>query len=275
VPIFRFLLFAIVPDAKKYAHLRDVTDELDLNRRNRYFAKAVVDKTHMKEVLNGRDFDTCDPREREIIVSLLTLRARKKRKDALTKKDLEDIEAAWVAKSEVSPNKNDVLRKKKANGDEQVVSVHECYNRIEDVRAWLIINKHKIFALSTVYINKPWYIRKGKPDTCMCHYCENIRLAKKATMDNAVLLGKNVAVIKAIYLLKKCVIRWRRRHVVRIGELAVEDQNDNQKTILSQYMLGQRYVDNRTDRELNLRYDRQYPHSHTLSMYSLMICMCM
>jgi hypothetical protein len=253
IPLFRWALFSCIPKRANWQALKNVREALDLPARSRYFTTATNQKRELTKALSGGDFVYLSEENKRAVICNVQIRAKKTRSDALTKKDILDIEAAWVANCEVSPNAADV-RKVDNNGNTKTIPIHQFYNRIIDVRNYIIVHILKRFAISTVYIHKPWYIRKGKADTCMCHYCENIRLAQKATMDNYELLNRPTVTIRALYTLQKCCIRTRNRTRSKLNFLSAKGNTLSYAQLRIQQLLNVIPVDTRTEEDINIRY---------------------
>jgi hypothetical protein len=254
MPMFRWLLYVCIPHVQAKQQMADIKNVMELPRRSRYFTTAQHQKQEMNPIFsqlqNSKNIFTLSAEDQRAVIRSIQIRSKKKRSDALTAKDKLDIERAWVENCEICPNAADVVRKIDKNGKTITMPIHQFYNRIEDVRNWLIVHLHKRLAISTVWLNRPWYVRKGKPDTCMCHYCENIRLAKKAIMDNNQLLNRPTRTIRALYTIQKCILRRRRRiraKLLRMVELG-NPLTPHQLALINMEN------DTRTEDDLNVRY---------------------
>jgi len=90
-----------------------------------------------------------------------------------------------------SPSKRDYLRNHVAREQYTCHSAHFLMCKKEDL--WKKFREkypqHKI-EMSTFKKHLPWWVTKGKQDTCLCGCCENMTLLVKALNDNAGLLHR-------------------------------------------------------------------------------------
>ena len=96
------------------------------------------------------------------------------RKDRLTDEDLQNIQTGFDASSEVSPNMNDIVRKMllaPEGGDSrfELHQRHYLFRTLREVQNEILSMCGKTYSLGTLSINKPFYISKGKINSCMCH----------------------------------------------------------------------------------------------------------
>jgi hypothetical protein len=102
---------------------------------------------------------------------------RNARSDKISEYDRSLAETYWASMCAVSPNKKDVVKLKISPGVIEEHSIHRQYHTDEHIYDEFVKEKG-IKMGETVFIDcKPWYIRKGKDDTCLCTNCEGFRLA--------------------------------------------------------------------------------------------------
>jgi hypothetical protein len=94
----------------------------------------------------------------------------------------------WVANCPASPHPSDMIRKSRASNDFR--AKHVQHNTTRALHADFI-QSHPWAQMSYgVYVGeKPWYVRRGHQQTCLCVYCENTRYAMKAGKDYRHVLG--------------------------------------------------------------------------------------
>lgn len=170
---------------------QEVGKLLQINPRNREYRRAV----QTSAVIASGQTSTAD------IQLLLLPPVRKKRSDALDKSMIYTIERAWRECSEESPNSKDVIRYELEDGTKVSHPAYSCYQRTIDIVEYLKRTFDVSLSLSVVSMHKPFYIRKGKVDTCMCHKCENIRLLKVAVTQSGRLINLPTAHVRALHIL--------------------------------------------------------------------------
>jgi hypothetical protein len=117
------------------------------------------------------------------------LSRRKKRSDRLPESDRLLAEQFWIANTEVSPNVKDVIRLRKANSPVIEHMIHRQYRTNEAIHLSFLLESGVQRMSRTVFDDcKPWFVKPGKVDTCLCKVCEDFRLAKKAATYNYELL---------------------------------------------------------------------------------------
>ena len=127
---------------------------------------------------------------------MLLLQERKERKDRLSEDDVKTIHRAWEAETEVSPDAKDTCRYYKLvpNGSPsryEQNQVHYSFVTVEHVREVLASPPYSLdVSVAEVWHHKPYYIRKGKVNTCLCEKCENVGEVLKAVRCNMKLLMK-------------------------------------------------------------------------------------
>ena len=94
----------------------------------------------------------------------------------------------WVANCPASPHPSDMIRKSRASNDFR--AKHVQHNTTRALHADFV-QSHPWAQMSYgVYVGeKPWYVRRGHQQTCLCVYCENTRYAMKAGKDYKHVLG--------------------------------------------------------------------------------------
>ena len=107
---------------------------------------------------------------------------RQKRFDIVSTADRELAINWWDSNTEVSLNKKDVIRfRSKDKFSTAEHCIHRQYQTDEYIHSTFL--KHSgCEKMSLTYFTdlKPWYVRKGTDDTCLCRNCDDFRLAKKA-----------------------------------------------------------------------------------------------
>ena len=107
---------------------------------------------------------------------------RQKRFDIVSTADRELAINWWDSSTEVSLNKKDVIRfRSKDKFSTAEHCIHRQYQTDEYIHSTFL--KHSgCEKMSLTYFTdlKPWYVRKGTDDTCLCRNCDDFRLAKKA-----------------------------------------------------------------------------------------------
>ena len=125
------------------------------------------------------------------IMQFICYTNRKFRSDRLPKSDRLLAEEFWKSSTEVSPNAKDVITLRNKGVEPIDHPVHRQYHINETIHTKFIEESScKKMSLTIFNDCKPWYIREGKNDTCLCRTCEDFRLAKKAVSYNYNVLRK-------------------------------------------------------------------------------------
>ena len=110
---------------------------------------------------------------------------RKKRSDRLPESDLLLAEQFWIANTEVSPNSKDVIRLRTINSPIIERMIHRQYRTNEPIHISFLLESGSQKMSRTGFDDcKPWFVKPGKVDTCLCKVCEDFRLVKKAATYN-------------------------------------------------------------------------------------------
>lgn len=100
-------------------------------------------------------------------------------------------EQFWIANTEVSPNSKDVIRLRKEKSQIIEHMIHRQYRTNEAIHLSFLQESGVLKMSRTVFDDcKPWFVKPGKVDTCLCKVCEDFRLAKKAATYNYELLSR-------------------------------------------------------------------------------------
>jgi hypothetical protein len=134
----------------------------------------------------GRMEATSAASNSELFAEKVLPASRRKRKDALSEKDIEIITTGFEECSEVSPNANDLVRRMKlvSDGTDSRFDVHQrhyIYKTLEEVQTAVHQRFSTKYSLAMLSTHRPYYVHKGKVNGCMCHRCENLREMIKAT----------------------------------------------------------------------------------------------
>lgn len=140
---------------------------------------------------------------------------RKLRKDKLTEKDIMNIADGWFEMSEVSPNTNDQITRRDYNGTETKYFRYNCFNRVVDIKNYLLNVKGLTYSNTSVGLHKPFNVKKGKNDTCMCSVCENAGLMQLAVIRNSKVLNRPTRLVKAYRVLSLLVKAIKLRYSLR------------------------------------------------------------
>jgi hypothetical protein len=93
-----------------------------------------------------------------------------------------------MLQTECSPEKKDVISKTFKHGKEE----HSIfYQYITDGEIHAAYNKaypDATISYSAFYDRKPWFVRPGKDNTCLCRYHEQLRLSVKCVQSNGKVL---------------------------------------------------------------------------------------
>lgn len=84
----------------------------------------------------------------------------------------------------MSPNAKDTVKYRKKGCAVVEHPVHRQYLTGEDLHKRFLIESSIIMGRTIFEDCKPWFIKPGKDDTCLCRTCEDFRLAKKAATYN-------------------------------------------------------------------------------------------
>ena len=180
----------------------EIGDLLGIKYKNREYRNAVK----WQKMINIAVQNAASPEE---IASFLMPAKRKIRSDALGSVQINLIEQAWRECSEQSPNAKDTVRCKQLDGSYTVHARFACYNRTADVVSHLKSVHNVEHSITTVHNHKPYYIRNGTVDTCLCHYCENIRLMKVAILQRATTVSAPLLFVQAINTIKHFIRTFR------------------------------------------------------------------
>lgn len=115
---------------------------------------------------------------------------RSDRSDKLPEHDKKLAQIYWKAMTVVSPNAKDLLKREISPGVIEEQMIQRQFH--SDRYIWdHFLTDVKIKMGETIFVDcKPWYVRPGKDDTCLCVGCEDFRLAKQAVVYNMDLLDK-------------------------------------------------------------------------------------
>jgi hypothetical protein len=93
---------------------------------------------------------------------------RKSRKDALSHHDFDIVEMFWVASTEASPNKQNVIKLKGGDdGDEVEHVIHRQYEASKAIFDKFKAERPTMKIEHTLFNEcKPWFVRPGQADTC-------------------------------------------------------------------------------------------------------------
>jgi hypothetical protein len=143
-----------------------------------------ADELERSKLINGGELNL-------ILLEAAILAIQKNtRSDKISEYDRSLAETYWASMCAVSPNKKDVVKLKISPKVMEEHSIHRQYHTDEHIYDEFVKEKG-IKMGQTVFIDcKPWYIRKGTADTCLCMTCEGFRLAKQAVTNNMELLNK-------------------------------------------------------------------------------------
>ena len=116
---------------------------------------------------------------------------RQKRFDTISTADRALATNWWDSNTEVSPNKKDVIRFRSKDKSTVEHCIHRQYQTDEYIHSAFLKNSG-CEKMSLTYFTdlKPWYVRKGTDDTCLCRNCEDFRLAKKAVTYHGEILDR-------------------------------------------------------------------------------------
>lgn len=200
------LMMAVGPTGKQGHSCKKnsgVLKLLEMNNTSKYAKSATGRRallanscdTHIQIDENSKDF--VETVGHKVLHRFFQQPIRKDRKDKLTEKDITNIEEAWFEMSEVSPNTNDQITRRDWNGTETKHFRYNCFSRVVDIKNHLLNVKHLTYSDSSVRLHKPFNVKKGKNDTCMCSVCENIGLLQKAVMRNCKVFNRPTRLVKA------------------------------------------------------------------------------
>ena len=139
----------------------------------------------------------------------------------------------WDLSTEVSSNKKDVIR---LHSKDKSPVLEHCIHRqyLTDEQIYTaFMEKSGCLKMSLTYFTdlKPWYVRKGTDDTCLCRNCEDFRLAKKA-------VTYHVNVLERPYLQLNVLRRFLLPYLLSLRlkkQLESEGQSPSQGTIRITY----------------------------------------
>ena len=80
---------------------------------------------------------------------------------------------------------------------------------------------------------KPWFVKPGKVDTCLCKVCEDFRLVKKAATYNYELLQRpyhNLRILGRFLFAARTTLKMMRR---KYGEYRLYEKNAVEKSMLT------------------------------------------
>ena len=150
----------------------------------RYFNKLTTGFTFAQNILRILEF-------------VFQLEERKMRLDALTEQtDTKNIHNGWIQLSKVSPNKSDLCRfyKLVSSDDPQrfeTSQVHYILSTLDDIKDSIYSTTGITSnAISSILLSKPYYVKSGKVDTCLCEKCENMNELIKCVTSNKEKLSK-------------------------------------------------------------------------------------
>lgn len=224
------LLMAVGPTGKQGHSCkknRRVLKLLEMNDTSLY-AKCATDRrallenschTHMQ--INEHNKRSVETVGHKVLHRFFQQPTRKHRKDKLTEKDITKIEEAWLEMSEVSPNTNDQITRRDWNGTETKHFRYNCFSRVVDITNHLLNVKHLTYSECSVRLHKPFNVRKGKNDTCMCSVCENIGLLQKAVMRNTKIFNRPTRLVKAYRVLSLLAKALKLRYTLKTLEKVV------------------------------------------------------
>ena len=86
--------------------------------------------------------------------------------------------------------------------------LHFSYVRTVDVQLYIRQAYQCHFCEAIVLLHKPYYVRRGQSNTCMCKACENVKYLLISVMNNSKLLVKPVRVVAALRLVRRVLISW-------------------------------------------------------------------
>ena len=218
------LLMAVGPTGKKGKSCKKnsgVINLLEMNDTSKY-AKSATDRrallensclTHMQTDQQNKSF--VETVGHKVLHRFFQQPTRKLRKDKLTAKDITNIEDAWREMSEVSPNTNDQITHRDWNGTETKHFRYNCFSRVVDIKNHLLNVKHQTYSDGSVRLHKPFNVKKGKNDTCMCSVCENAGLMQKAVIRNSKVLNRPTRLVKAYRVLSILVKAIKLHYTLR------------------------------------------------------------
>jgi len=149
----------------------------------------------------------------EKFLEFFQLEKRKLRSDILTESDIKNIHNGWIQMTQVSPNQNDlcIFYKLVSDGEPQryeTNQIHYNYNTIEDIKDHINKTCATSYSAGSVYLNKPYYVKEGKIDTCLCEKCENMNEFIKCILNNKKKLNKPYIKWWAVDRLRRFCRAW-------------------------------------------------------------------
>jgi hypothetical protein len=231
--LFNFMLFAITPPRPTQHSLLASSDDEESDGAQEAFQaglreffdikKGGLDRVRISR--NKKDIFSriiCGERVEHDLLKLLCfviMEERKIRSDKLSLLDEETIISAWIASTECSPSTKDLarlyihqdctVRGPKEHPTYIEKQIRYCYVRIHDVVKYISDSYKKDFSDTLVYLHRPWYIRPGAINTCLCADCEDCNGIKKAVQYNEQLLNKGFREHFTFTVLKVFILAFR------------------------------------------------------------------
>jgi len=176
----------------------------------------------------------------EKILEFFQLEKRKLRSDILNESDIKNIHNGWVQMTQVSPNQNDLCRfyKLVSDGEPQryeTNQIHYNYNTIEDIKDHINKTCATSYSAGSVYLNKPYYVKEGKIDTCLCEKCENMNEYIKCILNNKKKLNKPYIKWWAVDRLRRFCRAWAFSR--RVSKGAISNFIDCSEELISWYKI--------------------------------------
>lgn len=212
----KMLLFLMAPPAegrtgfsnKEASELKRL---LKISTRNKMFEEVMKLRAAFKKCCDN-DGDSMGAGIVEALYDYLLGRIfnRDIRSDALSTRDIALIQRWWDDCTEVSPNQNDCVKKRDSRSGNIIEKhqVHYSYVRVIDVAQHGLKTYNIKFSIATVLEHKPFYVRKGQKNTCVCIRCENMMSMIKAVKSNIKLLDRETYYIKASITIRRVMNSW-------------------------------------------------------------------
>lgn len=98
----------------------------------------------------------------------------------MTDSTIQRIVEYWIEHSECSPQSKDKVMKRLSNGKTEEHQIHYVFGTKLELYQNFLKDTHLKVSRPIFELHRPWYIREGKMDTCLCMTCENMAEAIKS-----------------------------------------------------------------------------------------------
>ena len=137
------------------------------------------------------------------LFSSLSWPQRHHRSDCLSDTDVALIHQAYEKCSECSPNIGDTIRHRLGPNTYDTHQKHYLYDDVDTVRTYLHTTLGLDVSKGLISEHRPYWVVKGKANTCMCHNCEDMKHYKMGVRYNTNKISKPMNLYLAMFRIKR------------------------------------------------------------------------